>query len=729
MRKCLLNMICCLCTLCACAQASVLKFNNGQFKIMQITDLHWVESDSYKDKNDSTCFLIREMIRTEHPDIVVLTGDGVVSWNARKGWKRLADLFESENMPFAVAFGNHDEETDMNNAQILDYLKSFPHFLTYDAEKGLSGSGNCALPVLSSDGKSEKWVLYFFDSHNNTKDRTFGYYDWIKFDQIEWYRNTSDDYTARHGHHLPSLAFFHIPLPEYETTRWVCSEYGEKQEGVCAPSMNTGLYASFIEKRDVIGVFVGHDHNNDYLVDVDGNIVLAYGRKTGYPSAYNEVLGRGVRIICLHEDEASFDTYIRDLQGAKPSYTFEQKNHGSNIPCFAGSFIQEALVIKWDDARWEKEMLMLKEAGMRYLIYAPSLLVNEKGVASTNYPSKLVPKSRQNLTLERCLRSAQKYGIRIFVGLNFNDRWWKVDYDADWLYRQMEVGNQVADELLALYKASYPDAMYGWYWVWEVDNLNCVTPERQQALATAMNINLDHLSKVAPGMPLMLSPFMNYRVGDNFEACGKMWANVFAQTHFRVGDIFSPQDCVGAGGLNLDNEWEWFSNLKKAVNTKPGLKFWGNVETFDQRFWISAPLERVQRQLAIANGYVGNLICFAYSHYNSPYEVNNAYHRAYLHYCETGKLPDWGTPEEVKNVTVRKVSKGMSIQWDTTDEEVADGICIYRGGNLIRKIQRHHGRFPESYVDADGKIDDMYEVAVYNVIGAESVRVRAKRLD
>lgn len=54
----------------------------------------------------------------------------------------------------------------MNNAQILEFLRTVPYNLTYDAENGkLSGSGNCALPILSSDGNSEKWVLYLFDSH------------------------------------------------------------------------------------------------------------------------------------------------------------------------------------------------------------------------------------------------------------------------------------------------------------------------------------------------------------------------------------------------------------------------------------------------------------------------------------------------------------------------------------------------------------------------------------
>lgn len=111
-------------------------------------------------------------------------------------------------MPFAVTFGNHDEETDMNNAQILEFLRTVPYNLTYDAENGkLSGSGNCVLPILSSDGNSEKWVLYLFDSHNLTQDRSFGYYDWIKHDQIDWYRKASDQFTVRNKHRLPSMAF------------------------------------------------------------------------------------------------------------------------------------------------------------------------------------------------------------------------------------------------------------------------------------------------------------------------------------------------------------------------------------------------------------------------------------------------------------------------------------------------------------------------------------------
>ncbi len=707
----------------AYAQSMKLQFQEGCFKILQLTDLHWIESENYKLQNDSTYYLIREMIRIERPDLVVLTGDVVVSWNAKKAWNVLVDLFAKERTPFVVTFGNHDEETDMNNSQILELLSTNPYNLTYDAENGGAGTGNCFLPIYASDGMRQKWMLYFFDSHNITNDRSFGYYDWIKSDQVDWYRRVSKGMKREHGEKLPALAFFHIPLPEHESARWVCRELGNKMEDVCASSVNSGLFASFIENRDVIGVFVGHDHNNDYLVDLDGNIVLAYGRKTGYPSAYKETLSRGVRVITLQEDAPAFNTYIRDLAGIYFNYDFEQKYDGIGIPRFNGSFIQKFLVADWDDARWDKEMDMLKEIGMNYLIYAPALLVDAGGRISSNYPSSYVKRRKADRTLERCLHSAQKKGIKVFVGLNFNERWWKNDYDDAWLTGQMKIGNKIASELIALYKDKYPDAFYGWYWVWEVDNLNWMSTERQESLSRALNVNLDHLSKIAPGMPLMLSPFMNHKVGSDADGYAEMWKNVFAKAHFRSGDIFAPQDCIGAGGLNLDILGEWFSKLKQAVNSKPGLKFWGNVETFEQAFWSTASLKRLQKQLEIVNGYVSNLICFAYSHYNSPFVGCGKYHAAYASYCQNGCFPEVSIPAKVTSCIAVSQKEGVKLQWSVQDETDVVGYNLYRDGVLVKKLQATSKGLPLSYWDKEGCISSLYEISSYNVFGEESEKI------
>jgi 3',5'-cyclic AMP phosphodiesterase CpdA len=306
---CILSLLCCFGVINA---KLILRFHNHKFKIVQFTDLHWVESKEYQAKDDSTLMLIKQIIKTEKPDLVVFTGDVVVSSGAAVAWKKVTQPMIDFKVPFVITFGNHDTETDLSKQKMLQIIEQNPYNLTFNADNNIAGVGNCSLPVKSSVGQVDKWVLYFFDSHAYTKDTLYGYYDWIKFNQIQWYRQQSEHYTMEQDKPLPSLAFFHIPFPEYEIVRNQKNTLGSTYESVCSPTLNSGLFVSFVEMRDVLGVFVGHDHNNDFIGQLDG-IWLAYGRKTGYNAAYKEVLERGARVIVLYENQRKFDTYIKTL--------------------------------------------------------------------------------------------------------------------------------------------------------------------------------------------------------------------------------------------------------------------------------------------------------------------------------------------------------------------------------------------------------------------------------
>ena len=76
--------------------------------------------------------------------------------------------------------------------------------------------------------------------------------------------------------------------------------------------------------RDVLGIFVGHDHNDDF-VGTTANICFGYGRKTGYNAAYEEILERGARVIELYENDKKFDTHIRTLSGSSLNYSFKRQ--------------------------------------------------------------------------------------------------------------------------------------------------------------------------------------------------------------------------------------------------------------------------------------------------------------------------------------------------------------------------------------------------------------------
>lgn len=324
MRKLTYTLFAVFLTWAAFSQQTSLQFKNHQFKIVQFTDLHLINGKDFAEKNDSTYNLMRVVINEEKPDFVIITGDIVVSGGAAQLWKEVIQPMTEARVPFAITFGNHDTEADVSKPDVLKILKQNKYNRTFNADEKIAGTGNYSLPVFSSDGKTMPWAIYLFDSHAYTNDSTLGYYDWIKNDQVQWYRKQSAAYAKKERKPVSALAFFHIPIPEFEYVRNQKTTVGSTVEPVCSPFLNSGLFSSFVEMGDVAGAFVGHDHNDDYVGQLAG-VCLGYGRKTGYASAYEEVLTRGARVIELDENGKKFDTYIRTLDGVYHNSSFNRK--------------------------------------------------------------------------------------------------------------------------------------------------------------------------------------------------------------------------------------------------------------------------------------------------------------------------------------------------------------------------------------------------------------------
>lgn len=230
---------------------------------------------------------------------------------AEEGMRTVLNLVSKREIPFAVTFGNHDNEQGLTREELFKIIQSIPHNLTTTTE-GISGVTNFILPLKSSDGSKDAEILYVFDSHSYSQIKGIGGYDYIDFDQIQWYRENSRKYTeANGGNPVPSLAFFHIALPEYNqaASDETAVLFGIRKERACAPRLNSGLFTAMKEMGDVEGIFVGHDHDDDYAVMWHG-VLLAYGRYTGGDTVYNN-LPNGARVIELTEGEKGFRSWIR----------------------------------------------------------------------------------------------------------------------------------------------------------------------------------------------------------------------------------------------------------------------------------------------------------------------------------------------------------------------------------------------------------------------------------
>jgi len=306
------------------AKSPVFRFNaDGKFKIMQLTDTHikWDNPNSLE-----TVEMLNQVLDAEKPDIVIFTGDVVTGKPYRKGLELLIEPLTSRHIPWALVYGNHDDEQDLTREQLGALIAEYPYFAgNMKKQKGVSGYGNYVIEVKSSGSKPGA-LLYCMDSraYSTLKPAIDGY-GWFAFDQIDWYRRTSERYTSKNdGSPLPALAFFHIPLPEYrEYDAFKGVKYGGKMEKECSPEVNSGMFVSMREKGDVMGTFVGHDHDNDFIFNYCG-IALAYGRFSGSKTTYTH-LKNGCRLIELTENERTFKTWIRlDAESILPEVTFPQ---------------------------------------------------------------------------------------------------------------------------------------------------------------------------------------------------------------------------------------------------------------------------------------------------------------------------------------------------------------------------------------------------------------------
>lgn len=316
------NILIVLVAMCSITTVSAqLRFNDsGEFKIVQFTDAH-VRQDRL-DQMAHTIARLEWIIDEEQPDVVIFTGDVVTGRWAAKGWRRILDATARKGCPAIVVLGNHDREEDLSAHEIATLITSYPNTLN----TMLSGElDDVAIEIAPSKGEGVAALLYCIDSNDYSTDERYKGYGWIRQEQIEWYRTTSAHYTAQNGGTpVPAYAFFHIPLPEYGMAYREHPErmVGIRKERECAPEYNSGMFDAMIECGDVVATFVGHDHNNNYIIPYRG-IALCYGHFSGDQTVYNKLYS-GVRVICLTEGSDRFATWIRDY---RPRYRNTLNDH------------------------------------------------------------------------------------------------------------------------------------------------------------------------------------------------------------------------------------------------------------------------------------------------------------------------------------------------------------------------------------------------------------------
>lgn len=327
------------------SEGETLKFRNGKFKVMHITDAQ--ESAAVA---EDTLKLINAALDAEKPDLVVFTGDQIKGYSLtflgknkeeiiKKTIGKILEPVVEREIPFAVTFGNHDRQTGISNDRQMEFYMEYSRCVR---GADVYGSGTCAIPVLGADGKPAM-NIYMIDSGGDKKG---GGYEAVTREQIEWYKSAREALREQAGKYVPSIVFQHIPLSEYYNVlrrvgkrdknavrafRTHKNEYYVPDEKVMKvsdyfmleppsiPDENTGEFEALREKGDVFAVFAGHDHKNSFVGTYEG-IDLGYTPSCGF-NVYGEGTKRAVRVFEFREENpADYVTRtlsFRELIGRK----------------------------------------------------------------------------------------------------------------------------------------------------------------------------------------------------------------------------------------------------------------------------------------------------------------------------------------------------------------------------------------------------------------------------
>ncbi|WP_245600114.1 metallophosphoesterase family protein [Paenibacillus harenae] len=315
---------------------------DGTFKIVQFND-----TQDDEDIDPRTVELMEKVLDDQKPDFVVLNGDNITGGTdtpdeVKKAINNIAMPMEDRGIPWAITFGNHDQDSMPNSGYdeeaMLQLYRSYTYNRNDKGVKGITGTGNMNILIGGHNSKNPVFNLWLLDAGRYAPKEIAGQsfegypdWDWLRYNQVNWYTETSEALERKFGRKIPSLMFIHIPLWEYRFM-WFASVdgrtdadharavarhgiVGERNEEECPGPINSGMFSAILERGDVKGVFCGHDHVNTYSGNYYG-VMLGYCGSTGFGAYGLEGAERnrlrGARVYNLQSagNDVKVDTHL-----------------------------------------------------------------------------------------------------------------------------------------------------------------------------------------------------------------------------------------------------------------------------------------------------------------------------------------------------------------------------------------------------------------------------------
>ena len=259
--------------------------DRAELRILQLTDLHFFcDRDKHGPSRDErTQRDLEALVQHFKPDLLAVTGD---LWHdnpdhrGQEFFEFGRDAIAQLDTPWLFTWGNHDLLDHYDHAHKL--LADSKHCLY----RGGSTGGNYVIHL--TDAQDEP--LWDFVCVNTTNVG-------VQSAQETWLRQVAKVRTNP----PPTLAFFHIPLLQYESVWLHSTAAGIQGEAVAAYGEDGSGFSCLKLLGNVRACFCGHDHVNDYGGVREG-IELVYGRASGHAGYGGDEVRKGAKLITIDLD-------------------------------------------------------------------------------------------------------------------------------------------------------------------------------------------------------------------------------------------------------------------------------------------------------------------------------------------------------------------------------------------------------------------------------------------
>ena len=260
-----------------------LTFREG-FSLLLLNDLDWSALSDIDHQKDYLRHLIAEAkINADHStlDLIFLNGNSFYRAN-KKVVKQLLSSLEDSSVPFAINWGNDDRQGDYRYSDLLEALSACPHALYSSSKEAISGSNDFVIRL--DENGTPRFALFALDSNGYDVSGVPLRYaaSAIKKEQVDWLEEEAKNLAL-----APALGFTSTAPKEF--ARYVeektYTKLSFEQLGAIETPEDSSPLLERIQTLNFKGFFFGHDHPNDFVMDVSG-ISLGYGVKSSTEKGY-----------------------------------------------------------------------------------------------------------------------------------------------------------------------------------------------------------------------------------------------------------------------------------------------------------------------------------------------------------------------------------------------------------------------------------------------------------